>query len=209
MRQVWRLCRPGWSDDNPVDPEWRDIISTQAYPHLAKPNLPSFCCPPSCSSVRPQYYGRSFDLPLSEIPPVPRIYSPLVMGIADGLAELVRPHLEGAVWGRCYLVSDPEKPCGFVSLYAPMQFSAFRRSMPRSKYNKCRFCGMFNLDYACKRSQRGGEYIDEATMPDGCEARVVEGHCGLVVSPALKDRIEDLYEDLLEYEEIPVKPFVK
>jgi hypothetical protein len=137
------------------------------------------------------------------------ISAPLVHGLSDGLAEIVRPHLEGAVWGRCVIAGREERPSGFVSVYAPVQFSAIRRSMPGSKYNKCRFCGMLKLDYACKRSRRGGDYIDEATMPEGCQARVREGHIGLVVSPELKRRIEDLYGDLLEYEELPVKPFVK
>lgn len=209
MRRVWKLGTPHWWDEDPVDSDWREFISVQSYPHLAKPNLPCFCCPPSCSSVRPQYYGRSFDLPISQVPPVPLIWSPLVVGIAEGLAELVRPRLVGAVWGRCYLVSDPEKPTGFLTAYAPAQFSAMRKSMPGSKYFKCRFCGMVGLDYAAKRSRRGGDYIDEASMPEESEARVYEGHCGLVISTALKLRVEERYGDFVQYEELPVQPFVK
>ena len=146
-------------------------------------------CLAPCSSLLPKHYGTAMEVNLRFVPPYAACPAPAVAYLRSDVFEILRPHLEGAVIGPCYLLgrdSSRTLTTEAVSCYTLVQHTVEILGGPGIKYAVCQTCGLRKINSAGSRgyllsSQVRGRAVVQSNS-----------HGGFLVNDDLRDQIAAL-----------------
>jgi hypothetical protein len=152
--------------------------------------------------VRKEHQGTPVDVLLARDPPGAVLPAPAADIVSTEVAELLRPHLAGPVWGRCIDARDGSVIQSHVSVYSPPSATAIVRGGPHARYSTCKTCGRVQLRERARSAGRSS--LDATHLPKRTEAVQVKCHCGFAVSDRLRDELSRLVPVGLEFDEMEI-----
>jgi hypothetical protein len=102
------------------------------------------------------------------------------------LFEALSPHLAGAVVGTCVMKETGREVAEYISVYTMVRHTVFMRGKG-CEYDICRWCRLPKLHSGGAASTL--DYFDRRQL-SARHAYQLEGHCGFLISPWLRDRID-------------------
>lgn len=159
-------------------------------------------CKHGCASVRREHQGTPVDVLLARDPPGAVLPAPAADIVSVEVADLLRPHLAGPVWGRCIDALDDSIIESHVTVYSPPECSALVKGGPHCRYRRCPTCGMSRIN--CGPRRTGKRRLDATGLAPITEAVQVEVCSGFAVSDRLRDELARLVPFGLEFDEMEI-----
>lgn len=190
LEYLWYLDLPDrFHDDELLDPAWEEFVDEE------EPRT----CGMGCGSVRPEFYGEPIDIKVTHTPTGHIQFAPMALIISEQLAEIVRPHLKGTVYGRCIDAKTDDALDTHMTVYTPIDQCTETRGDAKTVYRTCPTCGKVIISRMFGSQRR---HVNAKTVPAGCVAIQHGGHGSIFVSDRLVEPVKAIGGglELLRYE---------